>query len=426
MPHYDANNGVIKKCRNKFYNFLRWTEKWTKTDMVYLTKSSFWLLAFEVISLLGLFLTTVFFANFLPKEEYGIYKYLISLAGILTAFSLSGMNTAVTKSVANGYQGSLKQSFLAQIKWNIIITFISLAAALYYLLYKNDPAIFWGLIIIGIASPILNSANTFLAYLNGIKDFKRMFQLNTSINLASSLFTIIGMVVFPNAIFLVLIYFLINTIANFLCYVLVIKKYKPNNLVEPTTINYGRHLSVINFLGIIALNFDKVISFNFLGPAQLAVYNFAIALPEQLRGVIKIVPAISLPKMATSESIGINKIFFKKIAKLTLASLILITIYILLAPFIYRLFFPQYLDSVLLSQIFVISLIFTIPSMPLVSYLQAKEKTKLLYKYNISSAVIQIAGIIILGYFWGLMGIIVSRIISSIVNLVYISYLIKK
>ena len=85
-----------------FSRLLRRTEKITKTDMVYLSKGSFWLLLNQGLgSLLG-FITAVALANLLPKEEYGIYKYLLSIAALCSIATMPGFSSAVVQAVGAG------------------------------------------------------------------------------------------------------------------------------------------------------------------------------------------------------------------------------------------------------------------------------------------------------------------------------------
>ena len=81
----------MEKIKIKAYNLLRWSEKWTKTDMIYLARGGFWLTLGQVISSLSAFLLAIAFANLLPKETYGEYKYILSIASILAIPTLTGM-----------------------------------------------------------------------------------------------------------------------------------------------------------------------------------------------------------------------------------------------------------------------------------------------------------------------------------------------
>ena len=48
---------MIDKIKNKTYKLLRKSEKYTKTDMVYLTKGGFWLTLGQIISSTSAFLS---------------------------------------------------------------------------------------------------------------------------------------------------------------------------------------------------------------------------------------------------------------------------------------------------------------------------------------------------------------------------------
>ena len=77
------NTPMIPKIKNKTKKFLLWSQKYTRLDMVYIASSGFWTTAsFGINTLLSVGLTFVF-ANFIPKETYGLYKYIMSLSGAL-------------------------------------------------------------------------------------------------------------------------------------------------------------------------------------------------------------------------------------------------------------------------------------------------------------------------------------------------------
>ena len=154
--------------RERLYRFLRWSERYTKTDMVYLFTTGVWgnLGAFSV-SFFS-FILYIAFAHFLSKETYGTYQYLLSLAGIVGNFTLTGMNTAVTQAIARGYEGVFYKAMRLQYKWNIVPTLGTWAFSAYYLWHGNMTLGF-GLFMIGLFTPLLNTFNTFSAILGGKK-----------------------------------------------------------------------------------------------------------------------------------------------------------------------------------------------------------------------------------------------------------------
>ena len=95
------------KIKNRIYRLLRRSERHTKTDMVYLASGGFWLTVGQIISSAATFGLAIAFANLLPKETYGTYKFVLSIAGILTIFTLPGMVTSLTQAVARNFEGSV-------------------------------------------------------------------------------------------------------------------------------------------------------------------------------------------------------------------------------------------------------------------------------------------------------------------------------
>ena len=65
----------MKNLKQKIYEFLRWSQKYTETDNVYLLKGGFWLIVNQIISISTGIVLYIAFANFLSPHDYGIYKY---------------------------------------------------------------------------------------------------------------------------------------------------------------------------------------------------------------------------------------------------------------------------------------------------------------------------------------------------------------
>ena len=79
--------------KQKLISILRWSEKYTQTDMVYLTRGGFWLILGKIVFNISGFLLIIAFANLLSKEAYGTYQYVLSVASILAIPTLSPIPT---------------------------------------------------------------------------------------------------------------------------------------------------------------------------------------------------------------------------------------------------------------------------------------------------------------------------------------------
>jgi O-antigen/teichoic acid export membrane protein len=131
-----------------------------------------------------------------------------------------------------------------------------------------------------------------------------------------------------------------------------IKKLKPNSKTELGTISYGKHLSLMGVIGLVAGQIDKILIFHFLGAAELAIYSIAIAPPEQIKALLKNIKNLALPKFSEKSISEIKKTIYQKMAKLFLILIFIVGIYWFIAPYIFKMFFPQYLESLFYSQIF--------------------------------------------------------------------------
>ena len=180
-------------------------------------------------------------------------------------------------------------------------------------------------------------------------------------------------------------------------------------------IHYSKHLSLIGILNTISNNIDQVLVFQFIGPAQLAIYNFATAIPNQFKGPIKYLTNLIFPKFAERSDVEIRQGMKSKVFYLFIVGLVSVVLYIFVAPYIFKIFFPQYSSSIFYSQIFSISILSMI-SVPANTYLSAKKKIKEKYFESIYSSITQIALVIIGVIWWGLIGLIVARVVIRLVS----------
>lgn len=400
---------LINKIKKIIYKLLKKSEKWTKTDMIYLFEGGFWLSLGKVISSLSGLLLAIAFANLLSKESYGTYKYVLSLVSLLTIPTLSGINTALNRSIAQGNDKSFFTSLKTKIKWGSIGGILSLLLAGYYFFYKEDTTLTFCFLISSIFIPFMDSIMVYQSILIGKKKFKMLSTQNTIINTLAVIVMILILATTKNLFAVLFSYFISHTTFRFIFLLFTLKKIKLNQNEDKTVVSYGKHLSLMGIIGTISSQIDKILIFQFLGGVDLAIYSFAITMPEQIRMFLKNINVLVMPKMSQNLSLS-KKDIMKKIKIFFIVLFPIMILYIFLSPFIYRLFFPEYLDSIFYSQLFALSL-FSIPFTSLgISYLTSQKKEKNLYNISIWSSVINI--ILLFGgiYFFGLLGAIISRV----------------
>jgi len=415
---------MLSNLKNKIYSLLRRSEKYTKTDMIYLAKGGFWLTINQVISVLSALLLSIALANLLPKEIYGQYKYVLSIFGVLTIATMPGIDSAVVRAIAQGNEGSFYAALKTKIKWGILGGVISLFIAIYYYINQNFQ-LSGSFAIVAFCLPFTDTTALFQSYFSGKKMFNKLTKYMSSMKIINAIVIIITIYLSDN-LFLVLLAFFVPYIIVRTIYIYIIKnRYTLNKEVDKQTVSYGKHLSGIGVLEIIATQIDKILIFHYIGATELAIYSFAIAPLEQMKSLVKPLQTLSMPKFATQDKKIIQKTLIKKITKLSLLLALVAIIYIFLAPYLYKILFPQYLDSIFYSRIFAISFI-TLPLLAITSAFEAQKMIKEIYTFKISSGTIQIIITFFLITNLGLLGAVLSRVFARFINMFLSIFLLKK
>ncbi|MES2223534.1 MAG: oligosaccharide flippase family protein [Patescibacteria group bacterium] len=407
----------------KINSLLDKIEIFLKTDIRYLLSGGFWLTAGQVTASLSSFLLSIAFANLLSKETFGQYKYVISLFGIIGALSLSGLTTSITQSVARGFEGVLVRSFWMSMRWGWLLTITSFGIAIYYYTLGNIPLTV-SMMLVGVFSPLLYSALFYKSFLNGKKEFKTLTLYGIYYNIIPVL-CMVGVVFFTdNVNAVVFAYLCSNTLISLYFLNHVLKKYKPNNKVDPKSMIFGAHLSFVNVLDTIATYLDKILLFHFQGSIDLAIYSFAVAIPEQIRSLLKIIPSLAIPKLAEKTNDEIQRTVYHKIWKISLITLPIAILYYFAAPFIYTYIFPQYIESIAYSQIFILIILVEggLPGAVFKAQLAVRES----YIMNTVGNLIRIGMLVPFVIFFGIWGIVWARILSRYAIFFISLFLLKK
>jgi O-antigen/teichoic acid export membrane protein len=416
--------------KSKAIKLLKWSEKYTKTDMLYLAKGGFWLTVGQAVSSLSAFALAITFANLVPPETYGTYKYLLSIAAIFSLFTLPGMGTAVARAVARGDTATTHKATHARVLWSLIGTFFAFGGSAYYFINGNIELTI-ALAIIGVTLPVFDTFTLYNSYLAGKREFKKQTYYHVAAQLISTSILITTLFFTDNVLLILLAYFVPLLLTRFIIYIKVSQSFLKKK-ADKETLTYGKHLSIINIFSVIAKNTDKILLWHFLGPAQVAIYAFAIAIPEQIKGPLKGMGTLAFPKFATKTPEEIREnlpAFWRKLWLYAFLLSIISIAYIILAPLIFKLIFPQYLESVFYSQIFAISLVSAVSIMP-ITIIEAQKKTTVQYLLSIIQPTINILLFIIFIPPFGLLGAIGAltsgRILSMGISIFIFAHILNK
>lgn len=367
-----------------------------------------------MVSSVAIFSLAIAFANLIPQETYGTYKYILSITGLLTILTLRGMDSAVLQSVARKFEGVLIPALKTKIRWGLLSAASSICIATYYYINGNSTLGISFLIASGFL-PFVDSFGIYNAFLNG----KKLFHLSATYSALSqigSAVTMAGSLFFTKNLFIILfVYFASWTLLRFVFLIVTIKKFPPNTEYDSAVIPYGKHSSMINIFDAIIGSVDGLFIFHYLGPANLALYSFALAPVTQIRGLLNNIPTLAIPKLSTRSSLEIEKVLNKRIFILFILGAFISFAYILTAPQIYQIFFPKYLDSVFSSQLFSLVIAISLPQVIFGATVGSKLTLipkKMLYMWNIPGVIFIISALTLMTPF-GVNGVIFSRLLSN-------------
>ncbi len=404
------------QIKNKIISLINKTNKYTGLDMSYIITNTFWVNLNIIITTILSLIVSILFANFINKETFGTYQFFISISSLIGALTLTGMNPSVTQAVSRGIEGVLKQSIKTQLKWVFVPFLIGIMISIYYLL-QNNTSVFLTITLISLILPISNSLNTWSAYLTGKKNFRSAFYYNQIINVLNYGGIIFSIFFFPNATFLIFAGLTMNLLGNLFSLYYINKKDKPNNKNEDEAINYGEKLSFSNILPILALHIDNIVIFHLLGPKDLAIYAFASNIPEKFMSIIRSISIVYFPKLSEKTDIEVSKLLPKKIKQFAILAIFFGLVYILLTPFIYKIVFPQYIESINYSRVYIIAVILsTISTLSITSLFATRSSN--IFKFNVINPIFNISIMVIGGYTYGILGVIFGRIIGNIFSLI--------
>jgi len=410
-------------------NFLEKLEGILGVDLSYVIRGSFWWVLGRVFSFLSLFILFSVFAHFVSKETFGSYQYVISTAGILSLFALPGLDTAFVRAVARGFEKSFLSIFKEKLKFGMLGSLISLFISLWYFFQKN---INLGIsfLIVSIFLPFLCAFNLYLAFWQGKKRFDLQNQYFVFQNFLA-VFLLILVIFFAreNLIFILLAYYFSFTLTEAIFWLKTLKNIEKNFDFQLSkeikeTVSFGKHLTLIFSLTFFSRQIDKIFIWHFLGPQTLANYAFASRVVQRLGQIIPF-SALALPKMAQRDLKKIKKNIFDKFLKLFLPSTLFFLAYFFSCPYIFKLFFPKYSESIFYSQILAILLLFSPFSFLATSFL-AEAKKRELYILSFVPEILKIVLFFFSIPLFGIWGAIFSILISQIFYSALTLYLFKK
>jgi O-antigen/teichoic acid export membrane protein len=387
-------------------------------NLGYFLKNGFWTFFSLIITIFfNLILSYLITSNF-SKESTGIWFFIISVSSIVLLFTFQGIDIVCLNDFLknkNKYQSILKVKLFSSI---IGITVLLITSIIYLFIKTSNP---FNYVILLIIFLLISNFSIYLKYLYSKNKFKK---LNMLIILRSSLVFIITSILIINKFqILVILYAFLLTQALFdlVLYFLIKKDIKTKSeKITKKDIITGFKFSLVDVFKQGSAQIDKIIIPFFLSLELLAIYSIAYIIPKTILSISnKFVFHIMYKKIKKYE------IDFKLLNKLILLITIGLFILIPIINKIMELLYPLYLESIFYTNIIIMFIPITILTQILTKYFETKNNADTILKLNIISNSISVVLYFILLPIFGILGLIISKIIKDIINTSYLYLKIK-
>lgn len=387
-------------------NIISHIEETTHVDLHYLAKGFAWLASGQVVLSLLAMVSAIAFANLLTTDTFGHYRFILSIVGILSLATLTGMDTAFMRAASRGYERTLYPILKKRISFGLLGTLGAVFGSLYYFLNDNS-LLGSALLLAAFFLPFKDTLAVYISLLQARRQFGRtsVYRVLTQIVSISSLVLVLW---FSNSLLLLLFaYFASNTFMHLAFLRHTLRQDSPKGGADRNAITYGYHLSFLRGLGSLSGNAYSIALFHFVGAASLAQFYFAIAPMEQARALVGHIETLLFPKIAKdSWHLMSFKSFFRRLFPFLLVLSALTGAYIVAAPFLFQLLFPQYTNAVLISQLYAPSIVVTAMNTVLLTILKSKGLIKIQYILNIYEAIFSFAVIIPAIIYFNMFGLV--------------------
>lgn len=401
---------------------LAFFEKFLRTDIRYLARGGFFMTLINISSAVVGFVLTIAFANLIPQETYGTYRYILSAYAFLALFALPGLDMALTRATSQGADGAYLRTAKIKLRWGFLGTCAAGVVALWYGVHGNTTLALLFLSA-GVAVPLLESMQLYGPFLNGKKKFGLWSALEIGVQVSSSL-ALLAALFFSTDIFLIItVYFFATGAARAGAFFIALRQaLHIQNTGGGELTRYGKELTLYDIVGRGAAALDSFVLWHFMGPREVALFALAIAVPMRMQSLLKISGTLSFPKFTDRAQQDVARSLPRKMLFFGAGILLLSGVYALLAEPFFTFFFPAYVPSVPYSQVLVFYTLSAV-TYPFSTYLLANKRLKETYLITGVNACVKIVTLLVCVPLFGLWGAVLSYLLSSLSNILIVSIL---
>lgn len=241
---------------------------------------------------------TYFLARSMSKDAFGEYNMVLNTVGILTIFSLSGLNNSLMQAVARGYAGTYRATVPIAFGSSFIGSAVLAVMGVWYL-QQAQAQMGQALLTAALLFPFAHGLVQWKSIITGGERFGKLLVHDGATSIVTYGSVIGAVYLYPGQyVFPIVLTLAVPALYNVILTATHLRQIPPRAPVEQQNIRYGITTSVYSGLGAIGANVDRVLLFWFLSPTALAVFVAAGRVPDLLSGIMQDVSAVLAPRLA--------------------------------------------------------------------------------------------------------------------------------
>lgn len=383
--------------------------------------SAYSILNLFVASLDGFFLNIIL-VRYLTIEDLGNYKIFFSVLNILIIFSINGLNTSVSRSVAKKY----KRFFITGTKISSITSFLAtFIMIILALTYYSDSGVKWPLLYSCLFVPLYFGFNIWESFYYGEKKFKLIFL--TNMVLAVIRFGTCASILFflKDYVLTIVAYVAIVSTFNLIMFFKIYKRVKPeekNIEKEKELVKHGLKITGASSVSVIAKNIERLILEGVSDVSMVGIYSIVSVFPTFIKNALKNLVNVPTVKLAAYSEKDNRRILAKVLSWIFASGIVIVGIFWLITPFLLRVFFNVTDTKMYLyGRLLLIPLLF-MPIDMTIKYMTSYQGSGSSYfKLNVSTDIIKLASLAVFIPIYKIYGIIIGQIVGEFLSFLTLS-----
>ncbi len=173
----------------------------------------------------------------------------------------------------------------------------------------------------------------------------------------------------------------------------------------------------INAVGVVVGQIDSIILNHFWGPAQLATYSIALAIPNRAIPFFKSWVDTGFPKIAAKSVWELNATLYRRVWQGLAAGVAVAAVYVFAAPYLFTYLMPQYVDATFYTQLLAAGFVFALPNRYMTMLFTSQKMSQVIFFNNLAQGLLRIAFYAILGIWLGVLGLVIVQAVFPSLSL---------